>query len=130
MLLNKKNTVFTCVKLVLLKVNARPTAKLTFCFFPLLRDFFNIFYSEAFGRIKLSSVRSHGTLAMIMINLAKSWLTMVPFSRSWLIMMERLPKSWQDLGKITMVCHGRCQGYHVKDTIEPFSVIARVLVEI
>ena len=28
------------------------------------------------------SVRSHGTLAMIMVNLAKSWLTMVPLSRS------------------------------------------------
>ena len=32
------------------------------------------------------SVRSHGMLAMIMVNPAKSWLTMVPLSRSWLIM--------------------------------------------
>ena len=38
--------------------------------------------------IKYSSVRSHGTLAMIMVNLAKSWLTMVPLSRSWQIMIH------------------------------------------
>ena len=30
------------------------------------------------------------------------------------------------MDKITMVCHGSDQGYHVKDTIEPFSVIVRV----
>ena len=41
-----------------------------------------------------------------------------------------MARSWQDLGKITMVCHGPCQGYHVKSSIEPFSVIVRVLVEI
>ena len=56
----------------------------------------------------LPSVRSHGTLAMIMVNLAKSWLTMVPLSRSWLIMIHGtlakiMARSWQDLGKITMV---------------------------
>ena len=46
--------------------------------------------------------------------------------------MERLPRSrsWQDLDKITMVCHGSYQGYHVKNSIEPFSVIGRVLVGI
>ena len=70
-----------------------------------------------------------GTLAMIMVNLAKSWLTMVPSQRSWLIMIygtlaKIMARSWQDLGKITMVCHGLCQGYHVKNSIEPFSVIA------
>ena len=47
------------------------------------------------------SVRSRGTLAMIMINLAKSWLTMVPLSRSWLIMIygtlvKIMARSWQD----------------------------------
>ena len=72
---------------------------------------------------------------MIMVNLAKSWLTMVPLSRSWLIMIHGtlakiMARSWQDLRKITMVCHGPCQGYHVKNSIEPFSVIVRVLVEI
>ena len=41
-----------------------------------------------------------------------------------------MARSWQDLGKITMVCHGPCQGYHVKNSIEPFSVIVRVLAEI
>ena len=56
-----------------------------------------------------SSVRSHGTLAMIMLNLAKSWLTMVPLSRSWQIMMHGtlvmiMSRSWQDLDKKTMVC--------------------------
>ena len=34
-------------------------------------------------------LRNHGTLAKIMASLAKSWLTMVPLSRSW-----------QDHGKI------------------------------
>ena len=72
---------------------------------------------------------------MIMVNLAKSWLTMVPLSQSWLIMIHGtlakiMARSWQDLGKITIVCHGPCQGYHVKILIEPFSVIVRVLVEI
>ena len=32
----------------------------------------------------------------------------------------------QDHGKVTVVCHGSCQGYHVKNSIEPFSVIDRV----
>ena len=44
--------------------------------------------------------------------------------------MERLPRSWQDFGKISVVCHGPCQGYHVKNSIEPLSVFDRVLVEI
>ena len=34
------------------------------------------------------SVRSHGTLAMIMFILAKSWLIMEPLSRSWQIMVH------------------------------------------
>ena len=34
------------------------------------------------------SLRSHGPLAMIMVNLAKSWLTMVPLSKSWQIMIH------------------------------------------
>ena len=46
-------------------------------------------------------VRSHWTLAMIMVNLAKSWLTMVPLSRSWQIMMHWtlvtiMARPWQD----------------------------------
>ena len=58
----------------------------------------------------ISSVRSHGTLAMIMVGLAKSWLTMVPLSRSWQIMIHGtlvkiMARSWQDLDKITMVRH-------------------------
>ena len=58
----------------------------------------------------MPSVRSHGTLAMIMVNLAKSWLTMVPLPRSWLIMIHGtlakiMARSWQDLDKITMVRH-------------------------
>ena len=52
---------------------------------------------------------------MIMFNLAKLWLNMVPLSRSW-----------QDLDKIIMVCHCSYQGYHVKYSIEPLSVINRV----
>ena len=56
----------------------------------------------------LPSVRNHGTLAMIMVNLANSWLTMVPLSRSWQIMIRGtlvkiMARSWQDLDKITMV---------------------------
>ena len=43
---------------------------------------------------------------MIMVNLAKSWLTMAPLSRSWLIMIHGtlakiMARSWQDLGKAT-----------------------------
>ena len=34
------------------------------------------------------SVRSHGTLAIIMVNHAKSWLTMVPLLRSWQIIIH------------------------------------------
>ena len=54
------------------------------------------------------SVRSHGTLAMIMVNLANSWLPMVPLSRSWQIMIRGtlvkiMARSWQNLDKITMV---------------------------
>ena len=68
---------------------------------------------------------------MIMVNLAKSWLTMVPLSRSWLIMIHGtlakiMARSWQDLDKIIMVCHGSYQGCHVKNSIKPFSVIDRV----
>ena len=75
--------------------------------------------------------RSHGTLAKIMVNLAKSWLTMLPLSRLWQIMIHGtlvkiMTRSWQDLDKITMVCHGPYQGYHVRKSIEPFSVIDRV----
>ena len=56
------------------------------------------------------SVRSHGTLAMIMVNLAKSWLAMVPLSRSWQTMIHGtlvkiMTSSWQDLDKITMIRH-------------------------
>ena len=40
--------------------------------------------------------------------------------------MERLPRSWQDLNKVTMVCHGSYQEYQVKNSIKPFSVIDRV----
>ena len=40
---------------------------------------------------RMPSVRSDGTLAMTMVNLAKLWLTMVPLSRSW-----------QDLGEDTI----------------------------
>ena len=69
--------------------------------------------SEHFKRVSIKffpSVRSHGTLAMIMVNLAKSWLTMVPLPRSWLIMIHGtlakiMARSWQDLDKITMVRH-------------------------
>ena len=38
--------------------------------------------------MSIPSVQSHGTLDMIMVNLAKSWLTMVPLSRSWQIMIH------------------------------------------
>ena len=38
--------------------------------------------------LSVPSVRRHGTLAMIMANLAKSWLTMVPLSRYWQIMIH------------------------------------------
>ena len=56
------------------------------------------------------SVRSHGTLAMILVNLAKSWLTMVSLSRSWQIMIHGtlvkiMARSLQDLDKITMIRH-------------------------
>ena len=56
---------------------------------------------------------------------------MVPLSRSWQIMIHGTlvkitARSWQDLDKITMVCHGSYQGYHVKNSIEPFSVIESV----
>ena len=57
---------------------------------------------------------------MIMAYLAESWLTMVPLSRSWQIMMHGT------LVKITIVCHGSNQRYHFKSSIEPFSVIDRV----
>ena len=100
------------------------------------RQWKNVF-QKTYNHKLVPSVRSHGTLAMIMINLAKSchWLIMAPLSRSWLIMIHGtlakiMARSWQDLGKITMVCHGPCQGCHVKNWIEPFSVIARVVVEI
>ena len=68
---------------------------------------------------------------MIMVNSSvKSWLTMVPLSRSWQIMIygthvkimanhdiwERMSRSWQDLEKITMLCHGSYQGYYVKNS--------------
>ena len=72
-------------------------------------------------------VRNHETLAMIMVNLAKSWLTMVPLSSSWQIMIHGLlvkvkimanHDTWnacQDHGKImvrsckiTMVRHVSC----------------------
>ena len=51
--------------------------------------------------ITLPSLRSHGTLAMIMVNLTKLWLTMVPLSRSWHIMIHGtlvkiMARSWQD----------------------------------
>ena len=44
-------------------------------------------------------------LQMIMVNRAKSWLTMVPLSISWLIMIHGtfvkiMAESWQDHGKI------------------------------
>ena len=73
-------------------------------------------------RTILPSDRRHATLVKIMVNLAKSWLTMVPLSRSWLIMIHGtlakiMARSWQDLDKITMVCHDSYQGYHVKDSI-------------
>ena len=40
--------------------------------------------------------------------------------------MARSSRSWQDLDKITMICHGSYQGYHVKNSIKPFSVIDRI----
>ena len=43
---------------------------------------------------------------MVMVKLAKSWLPMVPLSRSM-----------QHFDKIIMVCHGSYQGYHVQNSI-------------
>ena len=67
-------------------------------------------------RTSKPSDRRHATLAKIMVNLAKSWLTMVPLSRSWLIMIHGtlvkiMVRSWQDLGKITMVRQVSCFQY-------------------
>ena len=68
---------------------------------------------------------------MIMVNLAKSWLTMVPLSRSWQIiihgtLVKIMARSWQDLDKVTMVCHDSYQGYDVKNSNKLFSVIDHV----
>ena len=69
----------------------------------------------------------HGTLVKIMAN-QDTWNACQDHGKSRY--MKRLPRSWQDLDKITMGCHGSYQEYHVKDSIEPFSVIASVLVGI
>ena len=37
-----------------------------------------------------------------------------------------MARSWQDLDRITMVCNGSYQGYHVKNSFKPFSGIDRV----
>ena len=68
--------------------------------------------------VSYPSVRSHGTLAMIMVNLVKSWLTMVPLSRSimanhdtWKACQDNgdiMARSWQGHGKITLVRHVSC----------------------
>ena len=64
---------------------------------------------------------------MIMVTLAKSWLTMVPLSRSWQIMIHRaLVKIMARSCEITMICHGSYQSYHVKNSIEPFADIDRL----
>ena len=51
--------------------------------------------------INVPSVRSHGTLAMIMVNLAKSCFTMASLQRSWQDHGKIMARSWQDLGKAT-----------------------------
>ena len=63
---------------------------------------------------------------MIMVNLAKSWLTMVPLSRSWQIMIHGtlvkiMARSWQDnhskTYKLVLIVHNlffsrKFQEYH------------------
>ena len=70
-----------------------------------------------------TSDRRHATLAKIMVNLAKSWFTMVPLSKSWLIMIHGtlvkiMARSWDDLDKIAMVYQDSYQGCHVKNLIK------------
>ena len=61
---------------------------------------------------------NHGTLVKIMANY-DTWNACQDLGKI-------MARSWQDLDKITVVCHDSYQGYHVKNSIKPFSVIDRV----